>query len=266
MWTTWLLAGVLGCAGGGDPTFAVTGEIVEVRSETEVVIAHDDIAGFMDAMTMPFTVADARLLSGVHQGDRVAGTLVVGETARLTALEVVERAPPRPRPDTPPPPETQPVEVGETFPTTPIVLAVGSPVTLGEGQGQRVALTFVYTRCPLPEFCPLIASRFGALQEVLPENARLLAVTMDPDFDSRGVLRDYGEKVGAVPGKWDFGRVPKEVLLGLAERSGLSVRGRGTEIVHDLVLLILDEDGTLVKRYDHMDWDQAEVVELLAGD
>jgi protein SCO1/2 len=265
--TSWLALLLLACgSGGGDRSFELTGEVVEIRSETELVIAHDDIDGFMDAMTMPFTVSDVRVLSGVHAGDKVEGTLVVGETTRLTALEVTERAPPRTKAKPAPPPrETQPVAEGEVFPGTPVILAVGDPITIGEGQRGRIAVTYVYTRCPLPEYCPLVARRLQELQAELPDGARLLAITMDPDYDSRGVLRDYGESVGAEPGKWDFGRVPKEILLGLAERSGLAVRGRGTDIVHDLVLLVLDEDGRLVKRYDHMEWETAEVLALLEG-
>ncbi len=257
----WMWLTLLAC-GQPDPTFVVTGEVVEVRSETQLVIAHDDIEGFMGAMTMPFTVPEARLLSGVHSGDRIRGRLIVGgDSTLLSELEVVERAPSaHPGGAPPPPPETQPVEVGEVFVGTPVILAVGDPIKVGEGQTGRIALTFVYTRCPLPEFCPLITTRFQSLQAELPPGARLLAITMDPDYDSRGVLRDYGVQAGAEPGRWDFGRVPREILLGLAERSGLAVRGRGTEMVHDLVLLILDEQGRLVARYDHMNWDRDEVL------
>jgi protein SCO1/2 len=157
--------------------------------------------------------------------------------------------------------------VGETFPSTPVLLAHGGVLTLGEGQdtGGPVALTFVYTRCPVPEYCPLVVARFQALQEQLPEGARLLAVTMDPDYDSAGVLRAFAEESAAVPGKWDFGRVPKEVLVGVAEKAGLAVHGRGLGISHDLVLVVLDAEGKVTARYDHFQWPLDELVGLLGG-
>lgn len=258
-WLLWT-----GC-GAQPPRYDVTGEVVEVRSATEVVVAHDDIEGFMDAMTMPFTVSDPELLEGVDPGDRVAGTLVVARSGTvLQDLRVTEEAPPVEEP-----PDLEPGEAvpeGAIFPSTPVVLAEGSPVTIGQGQQGRWAVTFIYTRCPIPEYCPLVVSRFQALQEVLPEGARLLAVTLDPDHDSRGVLRDFGEQSGAEPGKWDLGRVPKEVLFGLAEKAGLKVHGRGLGITHDLVMLVLDEEGRLVKRYTDMKWDLAEVSKLLTAD
>lgn len=253
MW--WMLA----CA--TDPRFELTGSVVEVRPPSEVVVAHDDIPGFMAAMSMPFRVADPAMLGGVDPGDRIAGTLVVGDAGTvLERLIVTAEAPPEA------PPELAPGEAapeGAIFPSTPVILAHGSPVTIGQGQEGRWAVTFIYTRCPIPEYCPLVVSRFQSLQEGLPAGARLLAITMDPEYDSKSVLREFGERSAAVPGRWDFGRVPDEVLFGLAEKAGLKVAGKGQGIVHDLVLLILDQDGRLVKRYHDMAWDRDEVLGLL---
>lgn len=257
-----VLTALLACV-GADPEFPVTGRVVEVRGPTEVVIAHDDIPGFMAAMTMPFQVRDAALLAGVDPGDTVAGTLVVGrDRARLESLVVTAEAPPEEQPPDLAPGESVPE--GAIFPETPIVLAQGSPVTLGKGQTGRWLLTFVYTRCPIPEFCPAVVLKLQALQEVLPPDTRILAVTLDPEYDSRGVLRDFAKQVGAVPGRWDFGRVPDEVLVGLAEKAGLQVHGgRGADITHDLVFVVLDADGRLVKRWRDLSWEPAELGALL---
>jgi protein SCO1 len=255
----WWLALGWGC-GGGDQAFEVAGEVIEIRAPDRVVVAHDDIPGFMDAMTMPFRVDDPAVLAGLDPGDRIAGRLVVrSEGTVLRDLKVTAEAPETP-------PELAPGEAvpeGKLFPSTPVRLAVGSPVTIGQGQEGRWAVTFIYTRCPIPEYCPLVVTRFQALQRALPEGARLLAITMDPEHDTRSVLRAFGEEAGAVPGRWDLGVVPDEVLFGLAEKAGLKVTGKGLGIVHDLVLLVLDEEGRLVKRYGDMSWDQAEVVALL---
>lgn len=244
-----------------DPRYPVAGEVVELRPPSEIVIAHEEIPGFMEAMTMPFTLADPAELASVAPGDRVSGTLAVGERTLLHDLVVTAR---RPAPEEPP--ELAPgqaVPEGAIFPSTPVIVAQGSPVTIGQGQEGRWAVTFLYTRCPIPEYCPLVVSRFQSLQEVLPEGARLLAITLDPEHDSRGVLREFGARHGAVPGRWDLGRVPGEVLFGLAEKAGLKTAGEGLGIVHDLVMLVLDEEGRLIKRYKDMKWDRDEVVRLL---
>lgn len=262
-----LLSLALGCSTALDRSgleFPVAGEVVELRPPDTVVIAHEDIPGFMAAMTMPFQVADPALLTGLDPGDAVAGTLSVRDgRSVLASLTVTREAPPAPEA----PPELAPGESvgeGQLFPSTEVMLAVGSGVTIGQGQTGRYGVTFIYTRCPIPEYCPKVVTRFQALQRELPAGARLLAITMDPEYDSRSVLREFGASVGATPGRWDFGRVPDEVLFGLAEKAGLKVTGKGQiGIVHDLVLLILDEDGRLVRRYKDMDWDQAEIVRLL---
>jgi protein SCO1/2 len=245
-----------------DPRYPVTGEVIELRPPSELVIAHEEIPGFMEPMTMPFILADPAELSEVAPGDLVAGTLVVGaQGARLHDVQVTRK-----KPAAEEPPELAPgqsVPEGAIFPSTPVVLAEGSPVTIGQGQEGRWAVTFIYTRCPVPEFCPLVVSRLQALQPALPEGARILAITLDPEHDSRGVLREFAAQSGAIPGTWDFGRVPGEVLFGLAEKAGLKTAGEGLGIVHDLVLLVLDEDGRLVKRYHDMKWDQDELVRLL---
>lgn len=247
----WLLA-----CGPRELAYPVTGTVIEVRSATEIVVAHDEIPGFMAAMTMPFTVADS---AGLDRGDVIAGTLRVGDKTVLDEVRVTKEAIEEP-PDLAP---GEAVPVGAVFPETPVVLAVGSPITIGRGQGFPLALTFFYTRCPIPEYCPLTVARFQALQAVLPDGARLLAVTLDPSHDSRGVLREFGEASGAVPGKWDLGRVPDEVLVGVAEKAGLATAGKGLGITHDLVLVVLDADGRVLRRYRDMAWDQAEVVALL---
>jgi protein SCO1 len=244
-----------------DPRYAVTGEVVEIRAPDTLVVAHDEIPGFMEPMTMPLQLADPAQLASVHVGDTIAGTLVVGESTRLEQVSVTRAAPEQPPALAP----GESVPVGAIFPPTDVMLAVGSPVTIGQGQQGRFAVTFFYTRCPLPEFCPLVVSRLQALQPALPEGARILAITLDPEFDTRGTLRTFGEQHGAVPGRWDLGRVPSEVLLGLAEKAGLKTAGSGKlGIVHDLVLLVLDEDGRLIQRYHDMSWDQDEVVRLLS--
>jgi protein SCO1 len=261
----WLWVAVSGCQPAAE-VYPVHGRVVELRPPDQVVIAHQDIPGFMDAMTMPFRVEDPGLLAEVDVGEGVSGELVITRSGSvLRALRVTEPQPDAPKEAPPALQPGEPVPVGALFPATEVPLAHGPSATLGVGQQGSWAVTFFYTRCPLPEYCPLILSRLSALQGALPAQARLLAITLDPQNDTRSALREFAVTQGAVPGRWDFGRVPEEVLVGLAEKAGLKTAGGGkVGVVHDLILVVLGPDGRLIARYNDMNWDQAEVVSLLA--
>ncbi len=252
----------LSCGDAPD-RYPLTGTVVDVREDT-LLVAHDDIPGFMDAMTMPLVLANPTDHERVREGDTIEGTLVVGRRTVLTDLVVTARSA-APAVAEPRPSAERRLEVGDTLPATPVRLADGRTLVLGPDQSGPVALTFIYTRCPLPEFCPLTMRRLLSLQDDLPAGARALAVTIDPAYDTLDVLRTYGETQGAMPGRVDLGRLPKENLPALAERAGLSVHGEGLEISHDLVLVILDAKGRIVARYGDMEWDRAEVLRHLGG-
>ncbi|MEN0067707.1 MAG: copper-binding protein [Myxococcota bacterium] len=258
-----LLLWLVACGGSGPDSYAVTGTVIEVRDDS-LIVAHDDIPGFMDAMTMPFPLANPQDRQRVSEGDTIRGTLLVGRRTVLTDLVVTARSQ-APKQATPRPNAAQAIKVGELFPATPIALADGSTLTLGPDQAGPVALTFLYTRCPLPEYCPLVTQRLLSLQGSLPTGARLVAVTLDPTYDSLAVLKAYGVERGAETGRLDFGRVPGEMLVSLAERAGLTTHGKGLAITHDLMLLIIDADGRVIARYGDMAWDRAEVLGHLGG-
>lgn len=258
----WLWLALFACGEAPD-RYALTGTVVEVRDDA-LLVAHDDIPGFMDAMTMPLPLANPGDRARVSAGDTIAGTLIVGKRIVLTDLEVTARsaaaATANPTAD-----PTKRAPIGARFPITPVPLTNGDTLTLGAPQLGPVAVTFLYTRCPLPEFCPLVTQRMLSLQADLPKNARMVAVTIDPAYDTLTVLKAYGEAQGAEPGRFDFGYVPKDMLVGLAEAAGLTVHGEGMAISHDLVLLILGPDGTLQARYNDMKWDRQEVLGRLGG-
>lgn len=241
------LLALLAC--GGDPTYIVEGTVVEVNAPAEVVVDHEDIPGLMSAMVMPFTVADPRMLDGVTPGDRVLARYELGRTGgRLTRLRVTGHGPP-PEVDEGP----VPLHAGDVLPTTSLALHDGTSLVLGAGHEERVALTFVYSRCPLPEFCPAIVARLQALQEALGDAAgvRIVAVTLDPAYDTPEVLARWAGTVGAGP-RWSFARADLAALSDLAARAGLPVvRQEGVpDIGHGVRLLVLDRGGRLIERYD----------------
>lgn len=249
----------------GSNAYIVQGVVVEVTGATEVVIKHDDVPGLMPAMTMPFSVRDPALVSDLQPGDLVYARLITeGEDWYLAEVRERGRAPEvTSKPAAPLRPA--PLRATQTLPRTEIPLADGSTLTVGEGQSGPVLLTFLFTTCPRPEFCPALATRLQGLQAALtPGEATLLAVTIDPSGDTPEVLRAYGESVGADPAIWRFGRLEGDALANLAARAALTIdSATGEEILHSLRVLVLDEKGRLVERYDDARFPAARVLEQL---
>ena len=163
-------------------SYQLQGQVLAVRADThEVLITHEDIKGFMPGMTMPFKVSDQRLLNDLAPGDLVSATLVVRtDTAVLSAITRTGTAPlPADAP------RVIPAAAGITLLTpgaeAPATMLVGSgrqrPLSLAMWKGSAVAVTFIYTRCPLPQFCPLLDRRFAEVQRLAQDDPRCAAAS-----------------------------------------------------------------------------------------
>ncbi len=231
-------------------SYIVEGTVVEVHGTDEVVLDHEHVDGLeMPPMIMPFRVRDPSLLRGLEPGHKVLARLeIFEEGGQLTKIRITGKGPP------PAPPERgpAPLRVGESLPRTTVVLEDGSTTILGQGQERPTLLTFLYTRCPLPEYCPATVARFQAIQARATPSVRLLAITLDPENDTPAVLQRFAAESGADPSIWRFGRV--EDLPALALYAGLTVTRDGDAIAHGLRVLALDDDGVLKKRFDDLDF------------
>ena len=175
--------------------FKLRGQIVAIdRGRQELTIKHEDIRGFMPGMTMPFKVSEARLLERWEAGDLVEATLIVEDSkAYLTSVERIGHA----ELDEPPPP-----------PRVRLTDEAGTAGMLSDRRGRIVALTFTYTRCPMPDFCPRMDQQFKQVQgQILADPAMrdriaLLSVSFDPAFDTPQVLAAHAQQVGADPRVW----------------------------------------------------------------
>lgn len=251
------------------PSYIVEGKVVEVRPPTELLIDHRDIPGLMPAMIMPFEVADPAMLNGVSPGSLVVGRLEVGqEGMRVVKLRVTGQGP-APTPVAPLD-DSGPVRPGERLPRFQVPVTDGTIWTVGGEPAQlATAVTFVYTRCPMPEACPATVARLGALQEqIRGKPARILAVTIDAPHDQLPVLAEYAAAVGADAAVWQFGRIDGLPLQHLAERSALRVVGNnGSPVIdHGIRLLVISPEGRLIERYDDNQWPLDRVVsQLLTG-
>jgi protein SCO1/2 len=252
--------------------YELTGQILAVKPErNEVLVKHDDIKDFMPAMTMPYKVKEPALLTGRKEGDLIKATLVVGEVdAYLTSLNVVGHRPL----DTPAPVVDQPhiLEAGEPVADALLVDQGGKPRPWSSFRGHRVALTFVYTRCPLPDYCPLMEKNFAAVQQLVKANpkladVRLMTVTMDPEFDTPAVLKPHAIDLGADPAVWTFATGSPAEVKRFAEQFGIHYELDETnkwQLIHNLRTAVVDADGRVVKTESGNFWTPAELVADLA--
>lgn len=278
----WFLLLALGAACGRtvqQPTreFPLEGQVLAVRPDVgEVRLAHQAVPGLMDGMTMSFKVKDRTLLAERHPGDLVRATLVVGDTDSWlsTLVKTGERAlPAEPAESSAPAPPFILLEPGQPLPDEAFTDAGGRPWTPSRERGRAMALTFIYTRCPMPEFCPRMDRTFLAAQRLaatrgLAERVRFVTVTFDPEFDTPEILARHAGTIGADPRNWTFVTAPREVVDRFGARLGLTVmRGDGptVDITHNLRTAVIGPDGTVATVLNATDWTAEMLVDWLAA-
>ena len=250
--------------------FELKGQILSVSPERqEVLVNHEDIPGFMAAMTMPYKVKDPALLEGKAPGDLFTATLVVEEVdAYLTTLTRTGNAPITTPADAPLITATDLLKDGERVPDNVLVDQDKTPRLMVSLRDHRVALTFMYTRCPLPDFCPRMDRNFAEVQQIVSEtpelaDVRLVSVTLDPEFDTPAVLKKHAEALKADPARWHFVTGQKDEVLAFAKRFGVVAKPpseAGGMLVHNLRTAVIDPQGRLVKTYSGTSWTPAELV------
>jgi protein SCO1/2 len=255
----WGLSGLGGC--WGDKAYIVEGVVLEVRSPTEVVVDHERIEGLMGPMIMPFEVQDPALTANLKRGDRIVARLHLEETGAVLAKLRVTGHVPLPAPAAPSGP--LPVRPGEQMPRLEIPVNGGETWVVGEGQAKPTVLTYLYTTCPFPEYCPAVVMRLTSLQQAIGTDAQIVALTIDPEGDSLERLAEFATASGARPEVWRFGRLEGEGFKRAVLLGAVPMDYDGTEIVHSLRLLVLDAQGKLIERYDDNQWPEERVVQQL---
>jgi protein SCO1 len=243
----------------------------------QVVVKHGEITGFMPAMTMPYDVQDAKGLTGLKPGDLVTATLVVyANGAYLADIRKVGEAPlEAPQAGAPenssPPSAATGVELlrpGQAVPDAAFVDQDGQRRHFADFGGSPVVLTFIYTRCPLPAFCPLMDRHFAAIQQQLAKEpalrrVRLVTISFDPITDTPPVLKAHAMELGADLSRWTFLTGDRDEIDRFAARFGVSVSRAPNDprdITHNLRTAIVEADGTLAKVYTGNDWTPAQVL------
>jgi len=262
----WAALGLVAFACGGAPEgrrYPLTGQVMAVHAERdEVLLRHDDIPGFMPAMVMPFQVRDKRLLDNLGPGDLVKGVLVVGETTAV--LATLEKTGFRPLPPEARAAPASGLSLGDPVPDVRLVDSEGRERRLSAWRGRTLALTFIFTRCPLPEFCPAMDRRFREVQDLVRSDAELhgsvllVSISFDPEFDTPEVLRKHAHALGADPALWVFATGKAAEVEAFGAGFGLTLAREGG-ITHNLRTAVVDASGRLVKVYHGADWTAQEL-------
>ena len=264
----------------GARSFQVLGQVrgLDLAAKT-VRIAHEEIPGYMPAMTMPLTVKDQALLKGLAVGDEVQFQLqVTADDSWISHIEKIATTASADNAEVRPARAVEEFEVhslqsGEAVPDFQMTDQDGRPMHLKDFRGQAVVLTFIYTRCPLPNFCPLMSKNFAELSHRLsqefPNKYHLLSISMDPEFDRPEVLKEYASRYGASSKDWTFGVTEPEALNFAAGLVGLYFAKESGLISHDLRTALIGPDGRLVHVWKSNVWTpyeiQRSVREVLTG-
>jgi len=235
-------------------TFAAHGIIRDIRpADSTIVIQHDAISNFMPAMTMPFRVRGRQILSGLSTNDVVEFELHVTRSEswvdHITKTGARAAAMPATAPAAMPPPISALPE--HPLLNYPFTNELGQAVRLNDFRGQALAITFFYTRCPLPEYCPRLSKNFQMAQQQLeamtnaPANWHLISVTFDPDVDTPERLRYYGQSYLYDPKHWSFLTGPADKIAELARAAGVDYQAEAGTINHNFRTLIVDAAGQL---------------------
>ena len=164
------------------------------------------------------------------------------------------------------------LETGDTVPDTMLIDQDGAAVSLADWRGSLIVVSFVYTRCPLPEFCPLVDQRYAEIQKVIAASpalkgkTRLLSISFDPKTDQPAVLRAHAAKLGADPTVWRFATAEPAIVDRLAATFGVNViREADGTITHNLRTAVIDPQGRIAAIHDSNDWTAATIANELAA-
>ena len=221
------------------------------------IVAHEEIPGYMEAMTMEFVAAQPSELAALEPGDVLTFRLTVGEAAsRIEQVRNVGHTTP------PAPPAAAGIPAtGAPLPDVTLVNDAGRAFRLAEHRGAVLAITFIFTRCPLPDFCPRMNAHFAtARAQLAVEKYRFFSVTIDPAHDTRERLAEFARPIRGESSHWEFATGELAEIHRLMAFAGLETRGEGAGLSHSLRTLVVDADGKIARVFVGNDWQPAELV------
>lgn len=264
----WLVLAIIAMLCGCASRHAASGLVLGVdRAQQRVVVSHREVPGRMPAMTMPLRVRSARDLDRLSPGDQIDFTLHLSKRAssigsirrRATLGEGLSDGLPLQ-------PPAAMIPLGQSMPDFSLRDQDGEIHNSRDLRGLVVAVNFIYTRCPLPEVCPRLTSHFARLQRRFAGKAvRFLTVTMDPQYDTVAVLRDYAKRWRADRSSWWLLTGDKLEVDQVAARFGMLYWPESGQLTHTSVTGVLDRDGRLAARIAGSSYEAGQLGDLIDG-
>jgi protein SCO1/2 len=252
--------------------YHLVGKIAQVQSDQNTLIVDgQDVPGFMAAMTMPYLVHAHADLAGLNAGDEITADIVVGDSgAYLENIVVTKKA--GGGAGGKPSSELHQPQPGDKVPDFALVNQDGKQIHLSSFKGHPLLVTFIYTRCPFPDYCPLVSQNFAKIyadtkaNPALGSKLRLLTISFDIAFDTPKILRDYAATFDKTTGgkpfaRWEFAVIPPKELKTVTDYFGFyySEQTPG-QIVHSMSTSVITPQGAIYKWYDDNDWQPADLI------
>lgn len=253
--------------------YPLTGKVVSVeKADRTATIAHDEVPGYMPAMTMPFKIKNEADLEMLKPGDQVTATLIVDDLSSWIEITAIIEGGSSLTPTSVVPGEPKP---GDEIPDFGLVNQDGKRIHLSQYKGKALALTFIFTRCPQPDQCTLMSSNFAAVDRELAkapdvyDRVHLLSISFDPDYDTPRVMRSYGAgHTGRYSDEsfqhWEFATGTKDEVKGISQFFGLryyhDTQTGDEQVIHSLRTAVIGPDGKLFKLYRGNEWKPEEIV------
>ena len=252
--------------------YPLKGKVISIDQRAAMAnIDTETIPGFMEAMTMPYTIKPASMLDQLKPGDTITADVVVEpEKYWLENVKVTGHTAPQP---------TSTIHIpspGDEVPDFKLVNQDGKNISLRQYRGQTLLLTLIYTRCPFPDYCPRGSHEFAQIDRQLRADparygkTHLLSISFDPAHDTPKVLRAYGfscaqEKDPALFTHWEFAAIPQNELPEFANYFALSYKEEGGLITHSLSTAVIGPDGKILTWYHGADWQASDLLHDVAA-
>lgn len=261
-----------GCQSAPEKHYPIQAEVISADPHREMItVKHGDIPGLMPAMTMSYMVADPKQIESLKPGDKISADLVVSDSkGRLEKIVPISRGDGKPNPGT----SQRFPERGEVVPDFALVNQDGKSIHIHDYRGKALLVSFIYTRCPLPEYCPRLNETFRQIQSALRENpaslkqTAFLTISFDPDHDTPAVLKHYASiynhpEKDASAADWQFAVPAAKDLPDIAYFFGLVYQPQQGQIVHSLSTTLINPNGKIEKSYEGNDWSPAEAAQAI---
>jgi protein SCO1/2 len=249
--------------------YTTTGLVISATQPGRVTISHEAFPGFMDAMVMPFDLKGSARSVRLGSGDRVRFRLAVRNgRSWVDRVEITSAAPvDAGLQQTPAVPVLVPV--GSSIPDFELVDQSAEPLTLGSLRGKVVAVNFIYSRCPLPDYCPRMVEYFRTVrsrfQDRMNSDLVLLTVTFDPQYDTPKILMEYAMSQHAGGPGWHFLTGDAAKIERVCNAFGIQYFPDEGLITHSLQTAVIDRDGRLAATVEGKDFTPRQLGDLIGS-